>query len=99
MGESHSKNAAIALDFLQIRLIEAKSIQHEILQLKSSQSYLTFEQVRKRESVVEASIKMSNKIKKEIEELKADKFLLPDETELYYHDVLDKILILERKKI
>ena len=85
------------MDVLQIRLMKAKSIEHEINLLKCSSDYRTLEEVRKRESVVRANIEKSNKIKKEIEELKADKSFLPDETELYYQDVLYQMSNLERK--
>ena len=87
----------MALDALQIRLMKAKSIEHEINLLKCSSDFRPLEEVRKRESVVSANIEKSNKIKKEIEELKADKSFLPYETELYYQDVLDQMSNLERK--
>jgi hypothetical protein len=82
-----------------MRLMKAKSIEHEINILKCSSDYRTLEEVRKRESIVKANIEKSNKIKKEIEMLKRDPSFLQEETELSYQDILDQISNLQFKKL
>ena len=96
---SHSKNSSLALDNLQLRLIKAKSIQHEIKQLKSSPDYLSLEQTYKKEISVEIKIEKSNKIRLQIEELEADPALLSDETKYFYEDLSNQMSTLERKNI
>ena len=96
---SHSKNSSLALDNLQLRLIKAKSIQHEISQLKSSLEYLSLKQIRQKEISFEVKIEKLNKIKLQIEELEADPALLPDETKYFYEDLSNQMSTLERKNI
>jgi len=67
--------------------------------MKFTTDYRTLEEVRKRETIVEANIEKSNKIKTEIEELKVDPSFLQEETEMSYRDILDKISNLECKKM
>ncbi len=96
---SGSKNSSLALDNLQIRLMKAKSIQHEINQLTSSPDYLNSDQIRKVEISVEIKIIKSNKIKLQIEELEADPALMSDEIEYFYQDMSDRMSTLERKNL
>jgi hypothetical protein len=95
----HSKKSTLALDNLQMRLIKAKSILHEIKQLKSSPNYLSFEEIRQKEISVEAKIVKSNKIKLQIEKLEADPALLSEETQDFYEDMSDQFATLERKNL
>lgn len=96
---SGSKNSSLALDNLQIRLMKAKSIQHEINLLKSSPDYLSSDKIRKEEISVEIKIIKSNKIKLQIEELEADPALMSDEIEYFYQDMSNRMSTLERKNL